>query len=76
MTTYINISERYGEQVEATIADYLALNPNGKFIETENEIRELNVYGPYPQDYEIVATTAERVEDTIQWNISVEALNS
>lgn len=76
MTTFINISERYGEQVEVTIADYQALNPNGCFEIVDNDIRELNVYGPYPQDYEIVATTSERIEDTLQWNESVKAMNS
>lgn len=34
MSKYINQSERYGEQVEATVSDYEDLNPNGKFVET------------------------------------------
>lgn len=60
MTTYTNIDERYGEQVEATIADYQALNPEGKFIEMDGEIREL--MSDTPGDYEIVAIATETIE--------------
>ena len=34
MGKYVNQSERYGEQVEATVGDYKDLNPSGKFDET------------------------------------------
>lgn len=50
---YINISERYGEQVEVTVSDYQALNPDGQFVEVDNEIREL--LSDKPGDYEVVA---------------------
>lgn len=39
-TIYINIDERYGEQVEATLSDYLELNPEGKFVQTDDNIAE------------------------------------
>jgi hypothetical protein len=40
MNTYTNISERYGEQVQATIEDYRQLNPTGNFEETDDMIVE------------------------------------
>ena len=53
MKTYTNTDERYGEQVEATMADYQALNPEGEFVEIDGEIREL--LSDTPGDYEVVA---------------------
>lgn len=60
MSKYINIDERYGEQVETTIADYQELNPDGEFIEIHGEIRE--ILSDTPGDYEVVAVE----QDTIQ----------
>lgn len=57
MKTYTNIDERYGEQTQATIADYQELNPDGKFIEIHGEIREL--LSDTPGDYEVVAVEQE-----------------
>jgi len=37
---FVNISERYGERVEVTIADYEELNPGGHFEIVGDEIRE------------------------------------
>lgn len=47
--TFINISERYGDAVPVTVADYLELNPDGDFMELaagifeffDNDSREL-----------------------------------
>lgn len=59
MTTFINISERYGEQVEVAIADYQELNPEGKFIEKHGQIREY--FSDTPGDYVIVAQSKENI---------------
>lgn len=56
---YINIEERYGEQVQATIADYQALNPDGKFVEIHGEIREL--LSDTPGDHIVVAIEQETI---------------
>lgn len=60
MTTYINTDEKYGEQVEATLADYQALNPDGKFVEIHGEIREL--LSDTPGDYDVVAIEQETID--------------
>lgn len=41
MSKYINQSERYGEQVEATVSDYKELNPAGEFVETIRDGKEI-----------------------------------
>jgi len=51
MNGYINISEKYGEQVEATLSDYRELNPDGTFVQNDKEIREVLPNG----DEEVVA---------------------
>lgn len=61
MTTFINISERYGEQVEVTMADYLELNPTGTFVQNDKSIREEMPNG----DYEIVAEWQDTAVETI-----------
>jgi len=38
---FVNIDERYGDEYEVTIQDYLDINPEGDFEEVGNEIREL-----------------------------------
>lgn len=60
MKTYTNIDERYGEQTQATIADYQALNPDGKFVEMNGEIHELlsDTIG----DYEVVAIEQDIID--------------
>ena len=40
MTIFINIDERYGDQVSAIIDDYQSLNPSGKFTQDERGIYE------------------------------------
>lgn len=40
MKTYINIDERYGGQVVATIEDYKSINPSGVFTQDERGIYE------------------------------------
>lgn len=60
MSIYTNIDERYGEQVQATIADYQALNPDGQFVEVGGEIRE--ILSDTPGDYEIVAIEQEIID--------------
>lgn len=40
MTTYINISEKYGDSVKVSIEDYQELNPDGAFTATERGIFE------------------------------------
>lgn len=47
MGKFINIDERYGEQVEVTIADYRDLNPQGEFEQKVDYIREYTVFGPF-----------------------------
>lgn len=49
-----NISDRYGDQVEATIEDYQELNPTGEFKETDGTIIE--ILSDEPGDWETVAT--------------------
>lgn len=59
MQTYTNIDERYGDQVQATIADYQELNSDGNFIEIHGEIREL--LSDTPGDYEVVAVAQDTI---------------
>lgn len=59
MTTFINISKQYGEQVEATVTDYQELNPEGKFVEKHGQIREY--FSGTPGDYVIVAQSEENI---------------
>lgn len=49
-----NISDRYGDQVEATIEDYRELNPTGEFKETDGTIIE--ILSDEPGNWETVAT--------------------
>ena len=53
MIEYVNISEKYGDQVKVTIADYKDLNPEGQFEIICDEIRER--FSDKPGDYDIVA---------------------
>lgn len=51
---HINVSERYGDQVEVTIEDYRELNPEGIFVERyTGEIVE--IFRDTPGDWEVVA---------------------
>lgn len=43
--TFINISERYGSDVEVILSDYFELNPTGDFVQTDDEIIEYNEDG-------------------------------
>ena len=40
-TIYLNISERYGDEVEVTLNDYRELNPEGEFFQTSDGIFEV-----------------------------------
>lgn len=60
MNIYINTDERYGEPVPATLADYQALNPDGKFVEIHGEIRE--ILSGTPGDYDVVAVAQDTIE--------------
>lgn len=54
---YVNISEKYGDRVEVTIADYKELNPDGQFEIICDEIRER--FSNKPGDYDVVACKKE-----------------
>jgi len=53
---FINISERYGDEVEVTIEDYQDLNPEATFEIIGSEIREYDADGNF---VEVVAVVAE-----------------
>lgn len=40
-TVYVNISERYGDEVPVVLSDYLELNPTGEFTQTDEGIFEV-----------------------------------
>ena len=50
---FINVSDRYGDQVEVTIKDYQELNPDGNFEVKGDEIREY--LSDKPGDFEVIA---------------------
>lgn len=62
--SYINISERYGEQVPVTLEDYRELNPEGTFVEHHIGVPLLiERFSETPGDFEIVARPDYQVEE-------------
>jgi hypothetical protein len=58
-TPYVNVDERYGERVPVTIEDYRKLNPEGKFEEWNEQIKELLSYKPYDVPIWVVVAIKE-----------------
>lgn len=60
---FYNVSERYGEQVIVTIADYQALNPEGAFELGWSGVEVIiERFSDKPGDFEVVARPEYQVE--------------
>lgn len=46
-TVYVNVSERYGDQVLTEVSDYREINPDGQFVETTRNGRAVIIERDY-----------------------------